>query len=81
MPYADLYQPLWMLLAFVALGWLCARRLALDPRPIATLLVYVIAPLTFFRALVLGEPGADDLLLSAARRAERWRSTAGTARR
>lgn len=66
MPHADLYQPLWMLLAFVALGWLCARRLALDPRPIATLLIYVIAPLTFFRALVLGEPGADDLLLSVA---------------
>ncbi|MBZ9558328.1 MULTISPECIES: AEC family transporter [Modicisalibacter] len=62
----DLYQPLWTLLAFVALGWLCARRLAVDPRPIATLLIYVIAPLTFFRGLVQGHPGLDDLALTAA---------------
>lgn len=62
----DLTQPLWMLLAFVGLGWLCARRLAVDPRPIATLLIYVIAPLTFFRGLTLGGPTLDYLLLTAA---------------
>lgn len=63
---ADLTQPLWMLLAFVGLGWLVARRLGIDPRPIATLLIYVIAPLTFFRGLVEGDPGPADLLLTAA---------------
>jgi len=62
---ADLTQPLWMLLAFVGLGWLVARRLGVDPRPIATLLIYVIAPLTFFRGLVQGDPGPADLLLTA----------------
>nr|WP_298410890.1 AEC family transporter [uncultured Halomonas sp.] len=62
----DLSQPLWMLLAFVGLGWLGARRLSLDPRPIATLLIYIIAPLTFFRGLVLGGPSVDYLLLTAA---------------
>lgn len=62
----DLTQPLWMLLAFVGLGWLGARRLAIDPRPIATLLIYIIAPLTFFRGLTLGGPTADYLLLTAA---------------
>lgn len=62
----DLSQPLWMLLAFVGLGWLCARRLAVDPRPIATLLIYIIAPLTFFRGLTLGGPTVDYLLLTAA---------------
>nr|WP_299246096.1 AEC family transporter [uncultured Halomonas sp.] len=62
----DLSQPLWMLLAFVGLGWLSARRLSLDPRPIATLLIYIIAPLTFFRGLVLGGPSVDYLLLTAA---------------
>ena len=62
----DLTQPLWMLLAFVGLGWLCARRLAVDPRPIATLLIYIIAPLTFFRGLILGGPTVDYLLLTAA---------------
>lgn len=66
MPDVDLAQPLWMLLAFVGLGWLCARRLAVDPRPIATLLIYIIAPLTFFRGLTLGGPSVDDLLLTAA---------------
>ncbi|GAB2785326.1 hypothetical protein GCM10027040_09170 [Halomonas shantousis] len=64
MPTADLTQPLWMLLAFVALGWACARRLAVDPRPIATLLIYIIAPLTFFRGLVLGGPTPDLLWLT-----------------
>lgn len=63
---ADLSQPLWMLLAFVGLGWLCARRLAVDPRPIATLLIYIIAPLTFFRGLTLGGPTLADLSLTAA---------------
>ncbi|MFC3285811.1 AEC family transporter [Litchfieldella rifensis] len=53
-----------MLLAFVGLGWLCARRLAIDPRPIATLLIYLIAPLTFFRGLVLGGPTPTYLLLT-----------------
>ncbi|HSP57939.1 MAG TPA: AEC family transporter [Halomonas sp.] len=62
---ATLLGPLWMLLAFVGLGWLAARRLAIDPRPIATLLVYLIAPLTFFRALVLGGPTPAYLLLTA----------------
>ncbi|MEC9482590.1 MAG: AEC family transporter [Halomonas sp.] len=66
MPDVDLTQPLWMLLAFVGLGWLCARRLAVDPRPIATLLIYVIAPLTFFRGLTLGGPTLADLGLTAA---------------
>jgi predicted permease len=65
MPDVDLYQPLWMLLAFVGLGWVAARRLAVDPRPIATLLIYIIAPLTFFRGLVLGGPSAAYLLLTA----------------
>lgn len=63
---ATLMGPLWTLLAFVALGWLAARRLAVDPRPIATLLIYLIAPLTFFRGLVLGGPTPDYLLLTAA---------------
>ncbi|MBB3192006.1 AEC family transporter [Halomonas cerina] len=60
-----LMGPLWTLLAFVALGWLAARRLTVDPRPIATLLIYLIAPLTFFRALVQGGPTPADLLLTA----------------
>ena len=38
---AALVGPLLMLLSYVALGWLAAQRLKLDPRPIATLLVYV----------------------------------------
>ncbi|MBS9405061.1 AEC family transporter [Halomonas sp. TRM85114] len=63
---STLMGPLWTLLAFVGLGWLAARRLAIDPRPIATLLVYLIAPLTFFRALVLGGPTPAYLLLTAA---------------
>ncbi|TDX25451.1 hypothetical protein DFO67_11819 [Modicisalibacter xianhensis] len=66
MPDVDLTQPLWMLLAFVGLGWLCAQRLAVDPRPIATLLIYIIAPLTFFRGLTLGGPTLADLGLTAA---------------
>lgn len=59
-----LLVPLWTLLAFVGLGWLCAKRLAIDPQPIATLLVYIIAPLTFFRSLTLGGPTLDYLLLT-----------------
>ncbi|WP_458526561.1 AEC family transporter [Onishia taeanensis] len=59
-----LLAPLWMLLAFVGLGVLCARRLSLDPRPIASLLIYVIAPVTVFRGLVLGGPTPAYLLLT-----------------
>lgn len=61
-----LMGPLWTLLAFVGLGWLAARRLAVDPRPVATLLIYLIAPLTFFRALTLGGPTPGYLLLTFA---------------
>lgn len=61
-----LMGPLWTLLAFVGLGWLAARRLAVDPRPIATLLIYLIAPLTFFRGLILGGPTPAYLLITAA---------------
>ncbi len=61
-----LMGPLWTLLAYVALGWLAARRLAIDPRPIATLLIYLIAPLTFFRGLTLGGPTPGYLLLTLA---------------
>lgn len=61
----DLSQSLWMLLFFVALGWLAARRLRVDPRPIATLLVYIISPLTFFHGLTQGQPSADKLVLTA----------------
>ncbi|MCG6658898.1 AEC family transporter [Halomonas campisalis] len=61
-----LMGPLWTLLGFVGLGWLAARRLAIDPRPIATLLIYLIAPLTFFRGLLLGGPTPEYLLLTAA---------------
>lgn len=61
---ATLLGPLWMLLAFVGLGWLCTRHLAIDPRPIATLLIYIIAPLTFFRGLSLGGPTPGYLLLT-----------------
>ncbi|MCG6663496.1 AEC family transporter [Halomonas kenyensis] len=61
-----LLGPLWTLLAFVGLGWLAARRLAIDPRPIATLLIYIIAPLTFFRGLLLGGPTPQYLLLTLA---------------
>ncbi|CAM4081957.1 AEC family transporter [Vreelandella rituensis] len=63
---ATLTGPLLMLLSFVGLGWLAARRLAVDPRPIATLLIYLVAPLTFFRALMQGGPTADYLLLTLA---------------
>lgn len=63
---AALIAPLWTLLAFVGLGWLCARRLSVDPRPIATLLIYLIAPLTFFRGLTLGGPTPTYLLLTLA---------------
>ncbi|WP_346797021.1 AEC family transporter [Halomonas sp. Bachu 37] len=61
-----LLGPLMMLLCYVGLGWLAARRLAVDPRPIATLLIYLIAPLTFFRALMQGGPTPDYLLLTLA---------------
>lgn len=59
-----LLGPLWTLLAFVGLGWLTTRRLAIDPRPIGTLLIYIIAPLTFFRGLTLGGPTPGYLLLT-----------------
>lgn len=61
---ATLMAPLWMLLAFVGLGVICARQLFLDPRPIASLLIYVIAPVTVFRGLVLGGPTPAYLLLT-----------------
>ncbi|RDB42568.1 AEC family transporter [Halomonas sp. DQ26W] len=61
-----LMGPLWTLLAFVGLGWLAARHLAVDPRPIATLLIYLIAPLTFFRGLTFGGPTPGYLLLTLA---------------
>jgi len=61
-----LMGPLWTLLAYIGLGWLAARRLAVDPRPVATLLIYLVAPLTFFRGLVLGDPTPGYLLLTAA---------------
>lgn len=63
---ATLMGPLWTLLAYIALGWLAARRLAIDPRPIATLLIYLVASLTFFRGLVQGGPTPDYLLLTLA---------------
>ncbi|MGJ7462353.1 AEC family transporter [Halomonas sp. MA07-2] len=63
---ATLMGPLWTLLAYVALGWLAARRLSIDPRPIATLLIYLVAPLTFFRGLTLGGPTPGYLLLTLA---------------
>ncbi|WP_043532691.1 AEC family transporter [Litchfieldella xinjiangensis] len=61
---APLIAPLWTLMAFIGLGWLSARRLSIDPRPIATLLIYLIAPLTFFRGLILGGPSPGYLLLT-----------------
>lgn len=61
-----LMGPLWTLLAYILLGWLAARRLSVDPRPIATLLIYLVAPLTFFRGLVLGGPTPSYLLLTLA---------------
>lgn len=61
-----LVVPLLMLLSFVGLGWLAAQRLKLDPRPIATLLVYLIAPFTIFRALMNGGPTPHYLLLTLA---------------
>ncbi|MDW7747581.1 AEC family transporter [Halomonas sp.] len=60
-----LMGPLWTLLAYIGLGWLAARRLAVDPRPVATLLIYLVAPLTFFRGLVQGGPTPGYLLLTA----------------
>jgi len=60
----DLSQSLWMLLIFVALGWVAGRLLKVDPRPIATLLVYIISPLTFFHGLTQGQPSADKLVLT-----------------
>jgi len=59
-----LLSPLWTLLSFIGLGWLAARRLAIDPRPVATLLIYIIAPVTFFRGLLLGGPTLNYLLLT-----------------
>ncbi len=61
-----LIGPLLMLLSYVGLDWLAARWLKLDPRPIATLLVYMIAPFTVFRALMNGGPTPDYLLLTLA---------------
>ncbi|WP_447927583.1 MULTISPECIES: AEC family transporter [unclassified Vreelandella] len=63
---ATLMGPLLTLLGFVALGFIAARRLQVNPQPIATLLVYVIAPLTIFRALMNGEPTIDYLGLTLA---------------
>ncbi|HCR98576.1 MULTISPECIES: AEC family transporter [Halomonas] len=59
-----LIGPLLMLLSFVGLGWIAAQRLKIDPRPIATLLVYLIAPLTIFRALMNGGPTPEYLVLT-----------------
>ncbi|PAU73893.1 AEC family transporter [Halomonas salipaludis] len=59
-----LMAPLWMLLAYVGLGVVCARWLALEARPIATLLIYLIAPLTVFRGLTLGGPTLGYLVLT-----------------
>ena len=59
-----LLGPLWTLLSFIGLGWLAARRLSIDPRPVATLLIYIIAPVTFFRGLLLGGPTLNYLLLT-----------------
>ncbi|MGM0544756.1 MAG: AEC family transporter [Pseudomonadota bacterium] len=61
-----LMGPLLMLLGFVGLGWIAAQRLKIDPRPIATLLVYLIVPLTIFRALMEGRPSIDYLALTLA---------------
>ncbi|WP_447894811.1 AEC family transporter [Vreelandella sp. GE22] len=63
---ATLMGPLLTLLGFIALGFIAARRLQVNPQPIATLLVYVIAPLTIFRALMNGEPTIDYLGLTLA---------------
>lgn len=63
---STLLGPLWTLLAYVILGIFTTRKLAVDPRPIATLLIYLIAPLTFFRGLVLGGPTPAYLLITAA---------------
>ncbi|WP_447527314.1 AEC family transporter [Vreelandella sp. TE19] len=63
---ATLMDPLLTLLGFIALGFIAARRLQVNPQPIATLLVYVIAPLTIFRALMNGEPTIDYLGLTLA---------------
>ncbi|NGO89562.1 MAG: AEC family transporter [Halomonas sp.] len=63
---ATLMGPLLMLLGYVGLGFLAAQRLKIDPRPIATLLVYLIAPLTIFRSLMNGGPTAAYLTLSLA---------------
>lgn len=61
---AALLTPLWMLLGYIGLGVICGRWLALEARPIATLLIYLIAPLTFFRGLTLGGPTPGYLLLT-----------------
>lgn len=61
-----LMGPLLMLLGYVGLGFITAQRLKIDPRPIATLLVYIIAPLTIFRALMNGGPTPGYLVLSLA---------------
>ncbi|QJQ96820.1 MULTISPECIES: AEC family transporter [Halomonadaceae] len=61
---ATLLAPLGMLLAYIGLGVISTRVLRLEARPIATLLVYLIAPLTFFRGLTLGGPTLGYLLLT-----------------
>ncbi|MFI8751674.1 AEC family transporter [Vreelandella lionensis] len=61
-----LMGPLLMLLGYVGLGFIAAQRLKIDPRPIATLLVYLIAPLTIFRALMNGGPTLEYLVLTLA---------------
>lgn len=57
--------PLLMLLSYVGLGFMAARWLNIDPAPVATLLIYLVAPFTFFRALMEGGPTPDYLLLTA----------------
>ncbi|MFI0474627.1 AEC family transporter [Halomonas sp. HMF6819] len=64
--FATLAGPLLTLLSFVALGFVAAKRLKVNPQPIATLLVYVIAPFTVFRALMNGDPTAEYLTLTLA---------------
>lgn len=61
-----LLVPLLMLLSYIGLGFIAAQRLTVDPRPIATLLIYLVAPLTVFHALMTGEPTAGHLLLTVA---------------
>ena len=49
-----LMGPLLMLLGYVGLGFIAAQRLNIDPRPIATLLVYLIALLLLVCVIAFG---------------------------